>query len=100
MSNEIVRIKGQLDCKVWQSESGAWIAVCDNPELTVQADTWAEMMESIHEGLEMVFHELMNTGEFDQFLADRGWVVEEPRDIGTDTEFDLPFVPELVGAHG
>ena len=98
MNKEVVRIKGHLHCKVWQSESSVWIGVCDAPRMTMQADTWAEMMDAIHEGLEMAFQDLVDTGDFDQFLADQGWIVDGPFSIGTETEFDLPFVPELVEA--
>ena len=98
MSNGVVRIKGRLHCKVWQSESGVWVGVCDAPRMTMQADTWAEMMEAIHEGLEMALQDFIETGDFQQFLDEQGWEIERPFEVGTETEFDLPFVPELVEA--
>lgn len=98
MSNEVVRIKGSLHCKVWQSEKGVWICVCDAPRMTMQANTWAEMMEAIHEGLEMALQDFIETGDFQQFLDEQGWEVEGAFEVGPETEFDLPFVPELVGA--
>ncbi len=98
MSSEVVRIKGSLHCKVWQSDNGVWIGACDAPLMTLQAGTWAEMMDAIHDGLEMALQDLVDTGDFEQFLDEQGWIVDRPLDIGTETEFDLPFVPELVGA--
>ena len=98
MSSEVVRIKGSLHCKVWQSDNGVWIGSCDTPVMTFQADTWAEMMDAIHDGIEMALQDLVDTGDFEKFLDEQGWIVDRPFDIGTETEFDLPYVPQLVGA--
>lgn len=92
----VVRIDGSVGWKIQQTDSGRWVGVCDALELTVQSDTWVEMMEVINEGLEMIFQDLIETDEFDQFLADRGWVARGT--CGKDSTFDLPFIPELVEA--
>ena len=94
MSDDTVRIDASLPYKVWQAQSGVWIGVCDALQVTVQADTWAELMEAIIDGLEMIFQDLLNSGELEQFLAEQGWQARGPYDV--DTKFDVPFIPELV----
>lgn len=96
MSVEIVRIEGTIHCKVWRAGDGGWVGSCDAPQMTFQANTWAEMMDAIQEGVEMALQDFIATGDFEAFLQEQGWSVERPFD--SETEFDLPFVPELVEA--
>ena len=95
-SQNVVRINGNAEWKIQKTQSGLYVGICDPLGLTVQADTWAEMMEVINDAMEMLFSDLIETKEFEQFLSERGWVADGPREI--DSKFDLPFHTELVGA--
>jgi predicted RNase H-like HicB family nuclease len=100
MSGERVLIKGMegnLSYRVWQNGRGLWIGVCDALQITTQADTWPEMVDAIQEDLDMIFQDLVDDGELEQFLADRGWFASGPYDEGT--KLDVPFGLELVSAN-
>ena len=97
-SGNLVRIDGSVEWKVWQTDSGEWVGVCDALGVTLQSETWAEMMEDISDGLELIFKDLIEENEFERFLSDRGWVARGTWDA--DSKVDLPFIPALVGAHG
>ena len=43
----IVRIDAQVGWKVGKCKEGHWLAVCDALKLTLQAETWANLMEDI-----------------------------------------------------
>jgi hypothetical protein len=80
---------------------GVWVAACDPLKLTVQSDTWAELMEDIGLTLNAMMCDLLQTNELDRFLRDRGWrLVEAVPDNPANVRFDLPFIPQMDGANG
>jgi hypothetical protein len=75
---------------------GVWIGICDSLKLTVQSDTWAELMEDISSTLDAMMIDLLSNNEFDRFMIDHGW-----QPIGAipvnhaNLRFDLPFTPQM-----
>src|SRR5450759_4703870 len=58
-------------------ETGHWIGVCEPLKLTVTADNPQEFYESIREGMNSFFKELVSTGDFHHFLRDHGRRAEQ-----------------------
>ena len=92
----IIKIEGQgqLPWAVIRAKGGNWVAVCDAFGLTIQAETWAKLMEDIAHTLNALFSDLLEGGELDRFLRDRGFgVVGSIPSKPDDTWFDVPFEP-------
>jgi hypothetical protein len=98
----LVRIHANLKWDVLPTKDGNWIGVCDPLKLTVQAETWAELMEDIGLTLNAVLIDLLKSNELERFLGDRGWrvvggVIPQRSDRPEDVRFDVPFVPTMMG---
>lgn len=74
----------------------------DALELTVESETWAELMEDIGLAINAMFADLLETNDLERFLRQHGWSVigPIPRDAGEDVRFDVPFIPVRVSASG
>ena len=98
---QLVRIEANVPWNITPAREGAWIGVCEPLKLTVQADTWAELMEDIGLTLDAIMRDLLKSNELPQFLRDRGWqMVGAPPTKQEDVRFDVPFFPAMVGANG
>ena len=90
----IIRIetRAELPWAVIRAKGGNWVAACDPLGLTVQSDTWAHLMEDIAQALNALFLDLLQEGELDRFLRDRGFQAISPLPSKPDdTWFDVPF---------
>ena len=47
MNRDVVSIEGTVEWTIQPAESGCYVGICDSPGLTLQADTWADMMDEI-----------------------------------------------------
>jgi predicted RNase H-like HicB family nuclease len=100
-SSVIVRIDAKLACNVRQARGGNWVAICDPLGLTVQSETWTELMEDIGLTIDAMLKDLLNSRELDQFLKERGWKLLNPiPSTPKDLRFDLPFFPVMMGSDG
>src|SRR2546428_230673 len=99
MTATVVRIDGNLEWQCRRTESGDWIAVCDAVKLTLQSDTFANLMEDIALTLDDVFKDLLASNELERFLRDHGWTVAGsiPRDPD-NVKFDIPFFTAMMGS--
>ena len=92
MPSTIVRITTQLQ---WSCFFGAenYVAFCDAMKLTVQAETWSELMETIDESVGAVLEDLLKTKELPQFLREHGWNMATPlpENLDEGVHFDVPF---------
>jgi hypothetical protein len=103
-TQQLVRFSGQVQVQ-WntlRTASGAYVAVCEPLKLTVQAESWAELMEDIAVTLDLLLKDLLeaDANEFTRFLHEHGWVLQGA--IPTHSEgirFDVPFFPVMMG-HG
>lgn len=75
-----------------------WIGVCDPLKLTVQSETYAELMEDIGLTLNAVLKDLLASNELPQFLTERGWQAADPipSPKAKNVRFDVPFIPEMM----
>jgi hypothetical protein len=99
----LVRVEGNIKWDCFPSKTGKhWIGVCEPLKLTVQAETWGELMEDIALTLDSILNDLLSSNELDRFLRDRGWHIQGrlPARL-KDVRFDVPFIPvALMEAHG
>lgn len=93
----LVRVDANVQWKILKASGGNWVGVCDPLKLTVQAETWAELMEDIGLTLNALLHDLVESKEIDHFLQDHGWrlVGRVPQRLD-DVRFDVPFLPALM----
>ena len=90
---EVVNIEANLQ---WvyavHRKTGHWIGVCEPLKLTVTADNPEEFYESIREGMNAFFRELLSTGDLNRFLRDHGWRAITPIPRGRRSlYFDVPL---------
>ena len=96
----IIRVQANVQWQISPVEN-AWIGVCEPLHLTVEADTWGQLMESISETLDAVLADLMKSNELPKFLKSHGWSLMTPLpERPEDVRFDVPFIPALMGANG
>jgi hypothetical protein len=107
---QIVRVQGNLEGNlhwaIMQTKSGAWVGINEPLKLTVQSETFAELMEDIGLTLDSLLRDLLISNELPQFLHDRGWQLA--RSISTlytrpeEVRFDVPFTfsPVTAGTDG
>jgi len=90
---QLVHIKGRLIWKWGRAKSGRYIAVCDPIGQTVEAKSFGELLETMHEALDSTFRELLETGDLDEFLRSRRWKTCDMPDPGhrKNVRFDVPF---------
>ena len=99
-----IHIEGaQIPWAIQRTSNGFWVGVCDALNITVQSGTWQELMEDIGTAIDMLLADLVETGNFERFLHDKGWSIELSRDSYESIEpqnlkFDVPFIPTLAGA--
>jgi hypothetical protein len=68
-----VRIDANLPWRYTIGRGGNYVAVCDPLKLTLQAESWDELMEDTSDVLNSIFHDLLRANELDRFLRDHGW---------------------------
>ncbi len=83
-----VQVKGNVN---WMCTHDAacdkWVGVCDDLNLTVQADTQRDLHKEIWEAMDTLFNMLVEENELENFLSKHGWNVEKPQRRAL---FDLP----------
>lgn len=98
MATTVIRIVGgNVACQCFQAKGGNWVAVCEPLKLTVQAETWAALMEDFGLTLNAVLRDLLSSNELEKFLQDRGWqlsgaIPARPENV----RFDVPFIPAMM----
>lgn len=89
----IVQIQAQILWEVHHDpESNKWIGVCRMLNLNAVGDTWGEFVECANEAMQLLFEDLFEDGELEEFLRLNGWHPQTPLPArGTRTRFDIPF---------
>jgi predicted RNase H-like HicB family nuclease len=100
----MVRIDANLTWRFTIGEGGHYVAICDPLKLTLQARTWADLMEDTADVLNAVFQDLLSSNELDKFLGAHGWSLmgQVPTQHQENVRFDVPFffVPEMAHDDG
>jgi hypothetical protein len=98
----IIHIDANLTWRWLRAQSGNYIGICDALKITLQADTFSELMEEIGITLDALLKDVIADNEFDKFLREQGWSAAGPvpnRPM-SDVRFDVPFAVEASGTHG
>jgi len=92
---QVVSIQANL---AWQAvrdpKSKFWIAICEPLKLTVQGETWRDLLESISDTLDLLVRELRHTGDLERFLGEHGWKLTAVPKPSANVRFDIPFKVE------
>ncbi|HVO19763.1 MAG TPA: hypothetical protein VMU15_10935 [Anaeromyxobacter sp.] len=81
-------------------DSGNWVAISDALKLTVQGDSWDDLMNACTEAVQLVLLDVFEDGDFEQFLRSRGWMLLSQLPArGQPVKFDIP-VQVLKAANG
>lgn len=96
MSNRKVEIQAKV---LWKSgpspTSSRYIAVCDELNLCLEAESEQELQSLIPEAMHLLMVDLFSDNEIDQFLRDKGWhALNLPDRPDGDVQFHVPF--ELI----
>ena len=96
----LVKFKARVPWLTGLSEGGLWIGTCDDLGLTVQSETWGELMAHISTALQLMMEDLASTGDLRSFVQEQGWDmladIPESDDLSRGSCFDIPFIPQLV----
>lgn len=94
-------VQGEIVWRVCRDDaSGQWIGVCDPIGLTASGDTYSEAVECCNHATEIVFNDLLVSGDLEEFLKLRGWkMVEVESREGEEGGIDAPFRIETDFAH-
>lgn len=98
----VIQIQGNVPWRYLHTKGGNYVAICDPLKLTLQAKTFAELMEDVAISLDALLKDLVVTNEFDRFLREQGWTALAPVPIRMrNVRFDIPFamIPAMA-AHG
>ncbi len=104
----IVKIAANVNWEIAQDpDSGLWIGVCDALRLNADGETFQELQECMSEAMELLFLDLYEEGDLEEFLHDHGWTMQEPATAApaaSRPRFDVPYthhvteLPDLMAA--
>lgn len=67
-----VQIKGQVPFSVLLTKNSNYVGICEPLKLTLQANTFSNLMEDMALTLDAIFKDLLSSNELDKFLRDKG----------------------------
>jgi hypothetical protein len=80
-----------------RASGGNWVGLCEPLKLTVQAETWADLMEDIGLTLDALMRDLLESNELQRLLNDRGWKLYRPIPNRQDeVRFDVRFFAAMM----
>jgi len=95
-----IQVQANLPWACRRTENGNWIGACDPLRLSVESETWVELMEDIGLTLDAMLSDLLSTDELERFLRDHGWHAITPIPASPQhVRFDVPFIPEILASH-
>lgn len=75
--------------------SSRYIAICDELNLCLEADSEEELRSLIPEAMHLLMVDLLADNEIDQYLREKGWqAINLPARLEGNVEFNVPF--ELI----
>ena len=95
----VIQIQANLNWRYTRARGGNYVAICDPLKLTLQAETFSDLIEDIGISLDALLKDLLSENELDRFLREHGWTALNPIPARPkNVRFDVPF--ELVRASG
>ena len=96
-----ISLEGRVTWKYCQDPATRkWVAACDPFQITIQAETFSALRQSMTESLDTMLAELLDTGDLERFLEEHGWtsVSPLPRRRAGRLAFDVPVNTRRVSA--
>lgn len=89
-----IEVDGQVQWRVTKTDTDRWLAVCDPFGLCMEANSLDDLHANINETIQLLFEDLFEDGELEEFLTARGWtakpiVPETDRDVAFEVPFEL-----------
>lgn len=82
------------------SVSGLWVAHCEPLGISLTADSLDELHSLIDEACQLLFLDLFEDNELDEFLTERGWKSSAvPTENSDGIEFLVPWNMIASGGH-
>lgn len=91
-------IEAEIDWKVcFDAASKEWIGVCNHLGLTASDTTYSDLVKAINEATDMMFADLLKSGDLDEFLSLRNWTKKEVSSGDTEDQVEAPY--NLITRH-
>lgn len=88
---QVVQIKAQLAWHAYRDpDTNTWIGTCKPLNLNAVGETFDELQACANEAMGLLFADLVETGEFAQFLKRNGWTAGPLPTGNTAARFDVP----------
>jgi hypothetical protein len=89
---QTVTIMANLSWRIYGLDNGKFLGICDALHITLEDDSFPDLMESMQESLNLLFMDLHQSGDFDRFLREKGWRLFSPMParITKQTTFRVP----------
>ena len=79
----LVRIEGNVPWSWRKGSGGNYVAICEPLKITLQARSYSELMEDISLTLDAMMYDLLANNEFDRFMRDHGWQLQQAIPAGS-----------------
>src|SRR5579864_9518525 len=87
-----VQVEGPLKWRYNKSEEGPFVAVCDALNITLESDSWSELLEDMALAIDAILKDMLATSELDRFLREHGWTLAGPLPNRlAELQFEVPF---------
>jgi hypothetical protein len=87
-----VRVEGSLQWRYNRSEEGPFVAVCDALKITLESDSWSDLLEDMALAIDAILKDMLATSELDRFLREHGWTLAGPLPNRlAEVQFEVPF---------
>lgn len=90
----LFRIDGQVEWMFWFDTPGdQWLAVCPALNLNAYGSTYQDMVNCMHEAAQLLWEDLLEEGDFEQFLQEQGWTFTAVQEYYSreGKRVDLPY---------
>ncbi len=74
-----MRIEAEIPWRIDRADGEHCVGICDPLGLTVESETWAELMEDVALTLDAMLNDLLSNNDLDYFLQDRPLFLAEDK---------------------
>ena len=91
-TTEVVQIRANVEWRWLRGSGGNYVAVCDPLKITLQAETWTDLIEDMNISLNALVLDLIESNEWEKFMREHGWLIvgQMPARL-QNARFEVPF---------